>query len=317
MDGGGRLPRSVKAVAVAKRSSMPAVVPQLLVGERSRRWFRSSRRSAVPLAQRMPQRIGTWLALGFLGLSIGTGCVLGGHIDRLQETYGAPRDMLARLVGLGVDRVTISGLTELSEIEVLVAAGIDTKTSLAFFDADEARRRLEATPLIRQATVRKLYPGEIAITLTEREPYALWQVKGELFLIAADGTVIDKMDDGRFVNLPLVVGAEANNRASEYLKLLADAGSLAPRIRAGSLVAGRRWNLKLDNGMDIRLPETAAADALKRLAGLETDFHLLDKDLLAIDLRQPDRVVMRLTEEGAAARAEQLKTKTKKKGGEA
>lgn len=303
----------------SQRLPVPAPGPQLLVSERSRRWSRLCRSAtAVPLAERLPQRVGTVLALGFLALSIGSGAVLGGHVEAMRETYGEPRHILARLVGLGIDRVTISGIAELSEIEVLVAAGIDPKTSLAFFDADEARRRLEATPMIREATVRKLYPGEVAITIVEREPYALWQVKGELFLISADGTVIDKMDDGRFTRLPLVVGDDANNRAKEYIALLAEAGPLAQHIRAGSLISGRRWNLKLDNGMDVRLPEVDPAAAVKRLAGLEADLRLLDKDLLAIDLRQPDRVVMRLTEEAAAARAEQLKSKNKqKKGGEA
>ncbi len=291
----------------------------MLVGERQSRWFRRSRRStAVPLAQRLPRRIGTVLALGFLSLSIGAGTVLGGHLDTLREAYGEPRHMLAKLTGFGIERITISGIAELSEIEVLVAAGIDPKTSLVFFDADEARRRLEANPLIREATVRKLYPGEVSITLVEREPYALWQVKGELFVIAADGTVIDKMDDGRFAGLPLVVGAEANMRASEYLALRAQAGALGRHIRAGTLISGRRWNLKLDNGMDVRLPEKAPGEALKRLVALETDYRVLDKDLLAIDLRQADRIVMRLTEEAATARAEQMKQKTpKKKGGEA
>ena len=306
------------ALAV-RRSTIPAAGPQLLVGERSGRWLRRSRRSAValPLGQRLPRRSGTSLALGFLALTLGVGCVLGGHIDRLRESQGEPRHMFARLIGFGIDRVTISGIAELSEIEVLIAAGIDPKVSLAFFDADEARKRLEATPLIREATVRKLYPGEVSITLTEREPYALWQVKGELFVIAADGTVIDKMDDGRFAHLPLVVGADANNRAKEYLALRAEAGALAPRMRAATLIAGRRWTLKLDNGMDVRLPETGAAEAVKRLVALQGDLRLLDKDALAIDLRQPDRVVLRLSEEAASARAEQLKTKGKKKGGEA
>lgn len=321
MDGGGRLPGSVKAetALAVRRSTIPAAGPQLLVGERSGRWLRRSRRSAValPLGQRLPRRIGTSLALGFLALTLGVGCVLGGHIDRLRQSQGEPRHMFARLIGFGIDRVTISGIAELSEIEVLIAAGIDPKVSLAFFDADEARKRLEATPLIREATVRKLYPGEVSITLTEREPYALWQVKGELFVIAADGTVIDKMDDGRFAHLPLVVGADANNRAKEYLALRAEAGALAPRMRAATLIAGRRWTLKLDNGMDVRLPETGAAEAVKRLVALQDDLRLLDKDALAIDLRQPDRVVLRLSEEAASARAEQLKTKGKKKGGEA
>ena len=83
------------------------------------------------------------------------------------------------------------------------------------------------------------------------------------------------------------------------------------------LVAGRRWNLKLDNGMDVRLPEIKPGEAVKRLAALEGDFRLFEKDIMAIDLRQSDRVVMRLTEEGASARAEMLKNKSKKKGGEA
>ncbi len=322
MDGGGRLPRSVKAVAQASpRALMPVAGPQLLVSDRSRsRLFRSSRRSAVavPLVERLPRQIGTMLALGFLALSIGTGAVLGGHVETMRETYGEPKHVAARLLGLGIERVTISGIAELSEVEVLVAAGIDPKISLAFFDADQARRQLESMPMIREATVRKLYPGEVSIVISEREPYALWQVKGDLFLIAADGTVIDKMDDGRFAHLPLVVGQDANKRAGEYIALRRQAGALAPQIRAGSLIAGRRWNLKLDNGMDVRLPEVEPAAAIQRLAALEADFRLLDKDLLAIDLRQADRVVMRLTEEAAAARAEQLKNKGKaKKGGEA
>ncbi len=321
MDRGGRLPGSVKAAAGLPVARAPTAVagPQLLVGERSPRWLRAARRSAVsvPLGQRLPRRIGTWLALAFLGASAAAGMSVGGQVETLRHDLGEPRHVLARMVGFGVDRVTISGIAELSEIEVLITAGIDPKVSLPFFDAEEARRRLEAAPLIRQATIRKLYPGEISITLTEREPYALWQLRGELFVIAADGTVIDRMDDGRFAHLPLVVGEGANTRAREYLDLLREAGPLAPRVRAGSLVAGRRWTLKLEGGVEVRLPEDEPAAAVKRLIALESDVRLLEKDILAIDLRQPDRVALRLTEEGAGARAVQLKTKGKKNGGEA
>ncbi|MBN9440856.1 MAG: cell division protein FtsQ/DivIB [Bosea sp. (in: a-proteobacteria)] len=322
MDGAGRLPRSVNAMKAKPSSRLPvaATGPQLLIGsERQGRWLRRQRRSVQPLAERVPRGIGSWLALGFLTLSLGSGFVIGGQYQAMQDTYGEPRHIIARMLGFGIDRVTISGLWGLSEQEVLVAAGIDAKTSLVFFDADAARRQLEANPLIREAQVRKLYPGEISISLTEREPYALWQVKGELFVIAADGTVIDKMDDGRFAYLPLVVGKNANNRASEYLELRKQAGPLAEHIRAGMLVSDRRWDIKLDNGMDVRLPETKPEVAMQRLVSLEESDRILDKDILALDLRQPDRVVARLSEEAAAARAEMLKNrnKAKKKGGEA
>ena len=106
-----------------------------------------------------------------------------------------------------------------------------------------------------------------------------------------------------------MVGERANLRNKDYLALLDAAGPLKGRIRAGTLVSGRRWTLKMDNGMDVRLPELGAADALARLVRLERDQKILEKDVLAVDLRMPDRVVVRLTEEAASARAEALKKK--------
>jgi cell division protein FtsQ len=153
------------------------------------------------------------------------------------------------------------------------------------------------------------------ITLVEREPYALWQRNGELFVISADGTPIDEMQDARFADLPLVVGDEANARTKDYLALLEAAGPLKGRIKAGTLVSGRRWNLKLDNGVDVRLPELGTAAALTRLIKLEREQKILEKDVLAIDLRMADRIVLRLTEEAMAARMDGLKKKpTRGKG---
>jgi cell division protein FtsQ len=194
-------------------------------------------------------------------------------------------------------------------MEVLAAAGITPKSSLAFLSVGEVRERLEKVPLIKSASVRKLYPDELVVTLVEREPHALWQLDGELFVIAADGTVIDAMQDARFASLPLVVGGEANLRTKDYLALLDAAGPLKERIRAGSLVAGRRWTLKMDNGVDVRLPELGARDALARLEKLEREQGVLQKDVIAIDLRMADRVVVRLTEEAMAARLDGLKKK--------
>ncbi len=95
----------------------------------------------------------------------------------------------------------------------------------------------------------------------------------------------------------------------------ADLSDLGERVKAGTYVSGRRWTLKLD-GVDIRLPETGAAEALARLAKLERDSRILEKDIIAVDLRLPDRVVVRLTEEAAATRAESQKKKPKGKGTE-
>ena len=277
--------------------------------------FRRRASVAVPLSRRLPRFLGTGLTLAFFGAVAFTGCVINGQYQAFYDQYGAPQHVLARAVGLGIARVTISGIDQLNEAEVLGAAGVSPKVSLAFLSVSEARERLERVPLIRSASVRKLYPNELIVTLTERQPYALWQHDGELFIIAADGTVIDRVRDERFAGLPLVVGDQANGRTREYLALLEAAGSLKPRIRAGTLVSGRRWTLKMQNGIDVRLPELGAPEAVARLVKLEREQKLLDKDVIAIDLRMADRVVVRLTEEAASVRAEVMKKKpTRGKG---
>src|SRR4051812_18225282 len=108
MDGAGRLPRSVKAMTArpSSRLPVPAPAPQLLIGsERQGRWLRRSRHSQ-PLSERLPRHLGSWLALGFLSLSLGSGLVIGGQYQAMQDNYGPPRDIAARLLGFGLDRVT-------------------------------------------------------------------------------------------------------------------------------------------------------------------------------------------------------------------
>ena len=320
MDGGGRYLQPMTAypagLAVARASSTrrqaSSRIAHILGSSRS---VRPRRSAGLPIERRVPRFLGTGLALGFFTTVAVLGLWQGGHLDDFIRQHGEPHHAVARAFGLSLDQVTMSGISQISEREVLAAAGLDSKLALAFIDVNDVRERLERVPLIKSASVRKLYPNELVIALTERAPHALWQFNGELFIIAADGTVIDLMEDERFAGLPLVVGERANLRNKDYLALLDAAGPLRGRIRAGTLVSGRRWTLKMDNGMDVRLPELGAADALARLVKLEREQKILEKDVLAVDLRMPDRVVVRLTEEAASARAEALKKKpTRGKG---
>ena len=66
------------------------------------------------------------------------------------------------------------------------------------------------------------------------------------------------------------------------------------RVKAAVRSGGRRWNLRMDNGIDIRLPETDAFIAWDRLAKYEAQHKLLARDIGSIDLRLPDRVVVKV-----------------------
>lgn len=262
------------------------------------------------LARKVPRFAGTGLLAGFFLAATLAGMSAGGQIEAFFEEHGPAHHVAARVLGFGIDEVTISGLAQLREREILAAAGISPTVALPFLDVAIAREGLEALPLVQSASVRKLYPDGVVVSIVEREPFALWQVDGELYVISEDGAVIDMFrPDPRYVALPHVVGESANQRLDEYFALINSGGALMQRIRAGTLVAERRWTLTLDNGMDVRLPESDPVGALRRLAAIEEAHGLLDKDVIAIDLRMPDRVVVRLTEEAWAARATALEKK--------
>jgi cell division protein FtsQ len=271
----------------------------LLRGERSTAslvaWTQMLRRSA-------PRGVGLALAVALILGAAAFGAMRGGEYASFVASEGSVLDYIARALGFDIAVVTISGQTELTETEILRAAGVSPKNSLLLLDAAEARAQLEKAPLVKQASVRKLYPDHLVIDIVERTPCALWQKDGQVNVVAADGAVIDQMRDQRFASLPFVVGEGANERLSEFTGLVAAAGELGPRIRAGVLVANRRWNLKMTSGVEVMLPEVNPQAAVATLVRLQRESRVLDRDVLSLDLRVEGRMFARLTEEAAAAR---------------
>jgi cell division protein FtsQ len=257
----------------------------------------------------LPRNLGLWLLAAFAGATAAAGVAYGGHAGTVASGLAWSHHVLARALGFGVERVTVTGIAELTPDEILTTGSIDTRRGLPFLDAAAIRDRIAEMPLVKSVSVQKLYPADLVITLSERKPFALWQLNGEVSVVSRDGVVIDKGVDARFAQLPLAVGEGANLRVEELAKLIEGAGELKPRIRAGTLIGERRWNLKTVNGIDVKLPEDKPAEALQRLAALQRKHRILDRDVLVIDLREPDRVTMRLTTEAADQRRESMKAK--------
>lgn len=263
------------------------------------------------LNTRVPHGVGVAAAAVLVAGATSYGVMVGGHGPAAIEVLKDLRDGAANAVGFRIESVALSGQRQVTREEILATAGVTGRTSLLFLDALDARERLKSNPWISDATVLKLYPGRLQIQITERHPHALWQKDGRVSVIAEDGTVLEPYVARRFVRLPLVVGAGAEKNAKDFLKLLEKHPEIMSQVRASVLVAERRWNLKLKNGLDVRLPEIGVDEALARLAKLDREKKVFAKDITAIDLRLADRVTFRLSE-GAAEAREALFNKDKK-----
>lgn len=333
MDGGGRFAEPLTGPPLAPGASPRADARAGQGGRRRTKGAPAPRRGFAGLFSRRTPLRRPLLSLGRLrrfrtvgGLAsvlivlagLLYGVFHGGYLPPLVGWFKDGRDMAANAVGFRIAAVAIVGHKHLSREEILAIAGIGGRTSLLFLDAAETRARLKSNPWVGDATVQKLFPDRLAITVTERAAFALWQTDGQINVIADDGTVLELFLSRAVLTLPFVVGAGAATRAKEFLALLDRHPDLRETVRASVLIGERRWNLRLKNGVNVRLPEAGVARALDQLAALDREKNLLARDISLVDLRLPDRVTLRLSESVAQAREEALKAKrSKPKGGSA
>ncbi|MDZ7824553.1 MAG: cell division protein FtsQ/DivIB [Ahrensia sp.] len=170
-------------------------------------------------------------------------------------------------------------------------------------DAAEAKLSLSKLPWVESARISKIYPDKLEIEIEERAAFALWQQGEAVTVIQADGKVIGGYAaDARLAALPLLVGKGAEEEGRVFIDQVARYQDVAARVKAYIRVGTRRWDLRLDNGMTIRLPASGVDHALGRLTAMQAELGVFERDLAAIDLRVSDRTVFALTENAAIKR---------------
>ncbi|MBB4953216.1 cell division protein FtsQ [Agrobacterium vitis] len=243
----------------------------------------------------LPRHIGKVSLAAYVLAVGGYGIVHGGHWPYFSET-------MTSTAGFAVDNVKLSGNVHISEIDVLQSLGLDGTTSLVSLDVDDARRRVAELPWVAAVEIRKVYPKTVLLNIKERVPFGIWQHGTDLSLIEEDGNIIAPLRDNKFASLPLFVGRDAETDAKDVMAEFAAYPQLTSRVKAYVRIASRRWDLYLDNGVVVKLPEDDVGEALKRLARMETEQQLLERDIAAVDLRLVDRMTVQLTPEALVRR---------------
>jgi len=217
-----------------------------------------------------------------------------GSVARAANTIDARLLAIGDRHGLALENVDVVGRQRQSVASILAALDVRRGTPMFDIDLAAAKARLEALPWIRTADVERQLPDTLFIRLTEREPFAFWQRNDALSLIDRDGTVIPTSDIAQYGPRIVLVGDDAPAQAASLVDMLATEPALAHRVNAAVRFGARRWTLRFNTGVDVALPETDAAAAWHRLARLEARDNILERDIVAIDLRLRDRVVVRL-----------------------
>jgi cell division protein FtsQ len=196
-------------------------------------------------------------------------------------------------LGLVVSEINVEGRETTDAATIMTALAADRGTPILAVSPSRAKQQLESLPWVRSAAIERRLPGTLIVRLAERHPLAVWQHDGKQELIDKQGEVIPVKDLGRFAKLPTVVGERAAVHAAALLDMLGREPELAARVSAAVRVDNRRWNVRIDNAIDVLLPEEDPQGAWARLAVLERQNTLLKRDIQTVDMRLPDRLVLR------------------------
>ena len=251
------------------------------------------RRRATPLWRSRLAGAGALMLILILGAGGGWWLWSSGHVPRAAERLTWELIALSADLGFRVDEIFVVGRNRTSSKALLQEVGVARGAPILAFDADAARRRIEALPWVLAAAVQRMLPDTVLVHISEHQPLALWQRKGRFDLIDRQGAVIEERDLERFRGLLVVAGEDAPAHVAELLAVLETQPPLMALVEAAVRVGGRRWNLRLKGGIDVRLPEENAAQAWARLAAYERTHRVLARDVDILDLRLPDRLIVR------------------------
>ena len=220
-----------------------------------------------------------------------------GRVRGVADAFGGVGEGL----GLTVQQVILEGRRNAPTDMIRAALGVSRGDPLLDFSPEGARARLETIAWVQRAHVERRLPNTILVRIEERRPFAIWQNNARFVIIDREGKVVAADGLDQFGPLPLLVGPGADAQGAALHDLLKPHPEVADRVQAMVRIHERRWNLRLHNGTDVLLPEGAEGAAIQRLAELQREARLLDRPLAAIDLRLPDRLVLRPTRQAEPA----------------
>lgn len=252
--------------------------------------------AALPLPEGFLRRVRNWTLGLFLVGGLGAGVVAMG----VPETVGLAAAHGLGAAGLSVQHFELTGVVHADREAVLRIVRVYEKQDMPLVDLGQIRRDLLNLAWIEDARVSRRLPDTLAVDILEKQPAGVWQHDYKLSLIDARGQVIAPVDASTPMDkLPLVIGADANLHAVELQTLIATQPSLKPLIEGATWIGGRRWDVRFQSGETLALPEGdgPARAALALFARKDSEARLLGQGIVRFDMRDPDRIVVRMSAE--------------------
>ena len=214
----------------------------------------------------------------------------------MSEMVQSFETSFARL-GFKLEDVVVEGRIRTDKTQILKILQLERGQPLFSINLSQAKAKLEALSWVKAASIERRFPDTLFIRISEKEPVALWQNQTKTYLVDCDGELVETKEAYKYKELLLVIGRQAPRYVGKLVILLEKFPEIKSRVTAATHLRSTRWDISLDNKVLVRLPEVGAARALGYLLELEKHHHLMEREVMTIDMRLPEQLILRLTPE--------------------
>lgn len=191
--------------------------------------------------------------------------------------------------GLIFKHLVIEGQVNITEKEIIEAIGADYGIPVYSLNINDIRKRIEDNSWVKMALVERKLPDTLFVSIVERIPIAIWQFKQKLYLIDEEGNRISSQNIEKFGDLIHVVGQDANVYARSLYEDLDKHPSLAKKVVSAVRYGQRRWDLNLEQKINVKMPEKGFEEAYDYLNSLNKEGKLFDQNYKVINLKDPGK----------------------------
>ncbi|HEY8963192.1 MAG TPA: FtsQ-type POTRA domain-containing protein [Alphaproteobacteria bacterium] len=238
-------------------------------------------------------RVGKIFILLLLILWFGLWILAEGFLDRTENWAQGKVANVAADMGLRIKNVDVEGRHYLPVESLKEIIAVHPGDPLLAVDLDHVKNELQKNPWVKDVSIRRALPDRIVINLIERQPLAIWlDAPGTPGVIDEDGVVLAQTGFEQFGPLLAVSGPDSEKQAANLMALLSAQPDVAVRIQKAVYISGRRWDLVMDGGTIVKLPEEDAGLSLARLSRAQEETKILDQGHKSVDLRQADRIIL-------------------------
>ena len=216
---------------------------------------------------------------------------------KIIDTYADLRSQVESRPEFMVNMMAVDGASDIVADGIRQILPLDFPISSFDLDLEKMRETVVSLDPVKSARLYVRQGNVLQVDVVERVPVVLWRNDRGLELLDNEGALVGPaFVRSDWPDLPLVVGDGADAHVTEALDLIAAAEPLSARLRGLVRMGERRWDVVLDREQRILLPETEAVQALERAIAMDQAVDMLERDLLAVDLRLPHRPTLRMTD---------------------